>query len=79
MPDTLEAAPPAAAEKPSERASFRLAAFAVVLVVVLIAGYGVGRLNESGTSAGDPGRYRMFFDFQVGGKVHTAAWTAIVS
>ncbi|HEU4348522.1 MAG TPA: hypothetical protein VFR35_12130 [Actinoplanes sp.] len=56
MPDTLEAAPPAAAEKPSERASFRLAAFAAVLVVVLLAGYGVGRLNESGTGAGGSAR-----------------------
>ena len=25
-----------------------------------------------------PGRYRMFFDFQVAGQVHTAAWTAVV-
>jgi hypothetical protein len=30
-------------------------------------------------AAPGPGRYRMFFDFQVGGKVHTAAWTAEVS
>ncbi len=26
-----------------------------------------------------PGSYRMFFDFQVAGKVHTAEWTAVVS
>jgi hypothetical protein len=26
-----------------------------------------------------PGRYRLFFDFQVAGQVHTAAWTAVVS
>ncbi|WP_248294459.1 hypothetical protein [Actinoplanes sp. TBRC 11911] len=25
------------------------------------------------------GRYRMFFDFQVAGRVHTAEWTAVVS
>ena len=25
------------------------------------------------------GSYRMFFDFQVAGKVHTAAWTAVVT
>ena len=30
-------------------------------------------------AAPGPGRYRMFFDFQVAGKVHTAAWTAIVT
>ncbi|MEV6634088.1 hypothetical protein AB0M54_25385 [Actinoplanes sp. NPDC051470] len=29
-------------------------------------------------AAPGPGRYRMFFDFQVGGKVHTASWTASV-
>jgi hypothetical protein len=29
-------------------------------------------------AAPGPGRYRMFFDFQVAGKVHTAGWTAIV-
>jgi hypothetical protein len=29
-------------------------------------------------AAPGPGRYRMFFDFQAGGKVHTAAWTAKV-
>jgi hypothetical protein len=46
--DTLPAPPPAAAEKPSERAGFRLTAFAAVLVVVLFAGYGIGRLSNSG-------------------------------
>ncbi|MEV6299191.1 hypothetical protein AB0M02_07280 [Actinoplanes sp. NPDC051861] len=30
-------------------------------------------------AAPSPGTYRMFFDFQVGGKVHTAAWTVVVS
>jgi hypothetical protein len=30
-------------------------------------------------AAPGPGRYRMFLDFQVGGTVHTAAWTARVS
>jgi hypothetical protein len=30
-------------------------------------------------AAPGPGRYRMFFDFQVAGRVHTAAWTAAVS
>jgi hypothetical protein len=29
-------------------------------------------------AAPGPGRYRMFFDFQVAGKVHTAAFTAVV-
>jgi len=29
-------------------------------------------------AAPGPGRYRMFFDFQVAGRVHTAAWTAVV-
>jgi hypothetical protein len=29
-------------------------------------------------AAPGPGRYRMFFDFQVAGKVHTAAFTTIV-
>jgi hypothetical protein len=44
MPDTLEQAP---AEPKSEQAGFRLAAFAAVIVVVLFAGYGIGRLNNS--------------------------------
>jgi hypothetical protein len=30
-------------------------------------------------TAPSPGRYRMFFEFQVGGKVHTATFTMIVS
>ncbi|OJF11504.1 hypothetical protein BG844_25945 [Couchioplanes caeruleus subsp. caeruleus] len=30
-------------------------------------------------AAPGPGRYRMFFDFQVAGKVHTAAFTAVVN
>jgi hypothetical protein len=30
-------------------------------------------------AAPGPGTYRMFFDFQVGGRVHTAAWTTAVS
>jgi hypothetical protein len=29
-------------------------------------------------TAPSPGSYRMFFDFQVAGQVHTAAWTVIV-
>lgn len=44
MPDTLEQAP---SEPRSDTASFRLAAFAAVIVVVLFAGYGIGRLNNS--------------------------------
>jgi hypothetical protein len=44
MPDTLEAT---TAEAGTDRASFRLAAFAAVVVVVLFAGYGIGRLNNS--------------------------------
>ncbi|AGZ39106.1 hypothetical protein [Actinoplanes friuliensis] len=44
MPDTLEQAP---AEPKSDRASFRLAAFGAVVVLVLFAGYGIGRLNNS--------------------------------
>jgi hypothetical protein len=32
---------------PGDRAGFRLAAFGAVLIVVLFAGYGLGRLNES--------------------------------
>jgi hypothetical protein len=30
-------------------------------------------------AASGPGTYRMFFDFQVAGRVHTAAWTVTVS
>ena len=30
-------------------------------------------------AAPSPGTYRMFFDFQVAGKVSTAAWTVVVS
>jgi hypothetical protein len=44
MPDTLEQS---AAEPKSDQAGFRLAAFAAVIVVVLFAGYGIGRLNNS--------------------------------
>ena len=29
-------------------------------------------------AAPGPGRYRMFFDFQVAGQVHTAAFTVVV-
>jgi len=47
MPDTLEK--PVTQDK--DRAGFRLAVFGAVLVVVLFAGYGIGRLNESGTAA----------------------------
>lgn len=44
MPDILEEAPP---EETTDKARFRLAAFAAVVVVVLFAGYGIGRLNNS--------------------------------
>ncbi|MCM4081954.1 hypothetical protein [Paractinoplanes hotanensis] len=37
-----------------DKAGFRLAAFGAVLVVVLFAGYGLGRLNNSTTSASAP-------------------------
>ncbi|MGX6602923.1 hypothetical protein ACWKSP_12415 [Micromonosporaceae bacterium Da 78-11] len=37
-----------------ERAGFRLAAFGAVLVVVLFAGYGLGRLNNGTASASSP-------------------------
>ena len=37
-----------------DRAGFRLAAFGAVLIVVLFAGYGLGRLNESTTAASSP-------------------------
>ena len=30
-------------------------------------------------AAPSAGTYRMFFDFQVAGRVHTAAWTVTVS
>ena len=30
-------------------------------------------------TAPSPGAYRMFFDFQVAGRVHTAAWTVTVN
>jgi hypothetical protein len=48
MPDTLEQAPP---ETTSDRGGFRVAAFAAVVVVVLFAGYGIGRLNNSAEQA----------------------------
>jgi hypothetical protein len=38
-----------------DRAGFRLAAFGALLIVVLFAGYGIGRLNGSTTSASAPG------------------------
>jgi hypothetical protein len=38
----------------SEKATFRLAAYGAVLVVVLFAGYGLGRLNNGTTSASSP-------------------------
>lgn len=52
MPETSTLEAPE--EKVSERASFRLAAFGAVLVVVLFAGYGIGRLNESMPTAAAP-------------------------
>jgi hypothetical protein len=59
MPDTLEEAP-AVPRGTEERAGFRLAAFGAVLVVVLFAGYGIGRLHDTTsqpapTSAAIPG------------------------
>jgi hypothetical protein len=30
-------------------------------------------------TAPSSGTYRMFFDFQVAGQVHTAGWTVVVS
>ncbi|XVV13389.1 hypothetical protein ACQP2X_03235 [Actinoplanes sp. CA-131856] len=43
------------AETPAgDRAGFRLAAFGAVLIVVLFAGYGLGRLNNSTASASAP-------------------------
>ncbi|MEU4215013.1 hypothetical protein [Actinoplanes sp. NPDC026623] len=44
MPDPLGPAP---TEPKSDRAGFRLAAFGAIVVVVLFAGYGIGRLNNS--------------------------------
>ncbi|BCJ52456.1 hypothetical protein Asp14428_39310 [Actinoplanes sp. NBRC 14428] len=53
MPDLLEDAPPA--EAAAERGTaFRLAAFGAVVVVVLFAGYGIGRLNNSVDRARTP-------------------------
>jgi hypothetical protein len=46
MPDLLEDAP-APPEEKTDRAGFRLAAFGALVVVVLFAGYGIGRLNNS--------------------------------
>ncbi|WP_239162829.1 hypothetical protein [Paractinoplanes rishiriensis] len=37
-----------------DRAGFRLAAFGAVLIVVLFAGYGLGRLNAGGTASAPP-------------------------
>ena len=49
------AEPEATAETPAgDRGGFRLAAFGAVLIVVLFAGYGLGRLNESTTAASAP-------------------------
>ncbi|BFU47154.1 hypothetical protein [Krasilnikovia sp. MM14-A1004] len=55
MPDlTFQTpAPDAVAEPPQDRDTFRLAAFGALLVVVLFAGYGIGRL--SGSSGGGSG------------------------
>ena len=52
---TAAPADPETAETPAgDRAGFRLAAFGAVLIVVLFAGYGLGRLNESTASASAP-------------------------
>lgn len=45
---------PAGGTPVGERVGFRLAAFGAVLVVVLFAGYGLGRLNNSTASASTP-------------------------
>ena len=42
--------------------------FVALLLVAALAGYGLSRLTGT----------RMFFDFQVDGRVHTAAWTVTV-
>jgi hypothetical protein len=49
-PDTLEKAPPAPTPKADEGTSFKLAVFGGVLVVTLFAGYGLGRLNNVGST-----------------------------
>ncbi|HET6529232.1 MAG TPA: hypothetical protein VFH03_01245 [Actinoplanes sp.] len=55
MPDANDQPDRAApVEKVPERAGFRLAAFAAVLVIVLFAAYGVGRLNN-GAATGQTG------------------------
>lgn len=43
-----------AATGPGDKAGFRLAAFGALLIVVLFAGYGMGRLNNGTTSASAP-------------------------
>jgi hypothetical protein len=50
MPDV----PPTADPGPGDKAGFRLAAFGAVLIVVLFAGYGLGRLNNGTASATAP-------------------------
>lgn len=64
MPETLQEAPAAAPPRAAvgDRAGFRLAVFAALLVVVLFAGYGLGRLAGApgpsaipGPTAGMPG------------------------
>ncbi|GAB1689214.1 hypothetical protein [Krasilnikovia sp. M28-CT-15] len=55
MPDQQAPAPPPAAQAgtPGDRDTFRLAAFGALLVVVLFAGYGIGRLTgSSGNGSG---------------------------
>jgi len=76
MPDTLEQAPPGST---ADRAGFRLAAFAAVLVVVLFAGYGIGRLNNSveqaqaTPAAGNPGPTGDGHGHDMAGMAATAA------
>jgi hypothetical protein len=54
-PRTVDEPPVEVAETPvGDKAGFRLAAFGAVLIVVLFAGYGLGRLNNSTTSASAP-------------------------
>jgi hypothetical protein len=54
-PGLEESGPEAAAEVPTgDGAGFRLAAFGALLIVVLFAGYGLGRLNNGVASASAP-------------------------
>jgi hypothetical protein len=56
MPDTIEAVDRPVTRDRGDRAWFRLAAFGALLVVVLFAGYGIGRLNAFGTTSAPAAR-----------------------